>query len=163
MIEGKTKMNLSEDNIELMTRIAWLHYMEGLTQNEIGRMLKLSQPKVARLIDKAQKNGIVKFSIESPLANCLRIESEMRKQFELQDVVVVPTLQEKEIYKSVGRAGAWYLEKVLHEGDLVGIAWGRTLKHLALAIKTAKVKNLKFVTMVGGLTSSASLNPRNSG
>jgi len=152
-------MNLSEENIELMTRIAWLHYMEGLTQNEIARLLKLSQPKVARLIDKAQKSGIVKISIESPLSNCLRIETEIRKQFGLQDVMVVPTPQEKEVNECVGRAGAWYLEKVLNHGDLVGIAWGRTLKHLALAIKSAKVKNLKFVTMVGGLTSSASLNP----
>ncbi len=152
-------MNLSDENIELMTRIAWLHYMEGMTQNEIARLLKVSQPKVARLIDKAQKSGIVKISIESPISNCLRIESDLRKRFTLQDVVVIPTPHEMEIYDSVGRAGAWFLEKVLNEGDLVGIAWGRTLKHLALAIKSAKVKNLKFVTMVGGLTSSASLNP----
>jgi DNA-binding transcriptional regulator LsrR (DeoR family) len=152
-------MNLTDENVELMTRIAWLHYMEGLTQNEIGQQLKLSQPKVARLIDKAQKNGIIKISIESPLSNCLKIESIIRKQFGLQDVVVIPTPQEKEIYESIGRAGAWYMEKVLNNGDLVGIAWGRTLKHLALAIRSAKVKNLKFVTMVGGLTSSASLNP----
>ena len=152
-------MNLSDESVELITRVAWLHYMEGYTQNEIGHILKLSQPKVARLIDKAQKNGIIKISIESPYFNCLRIERTLRQQFELQDAVVIPTPQGKEIYESVGRAGAWYLEKVLNDGDLVGIAWGRTLKHLSLAIRSAKVKNLKFVTMVGGLTSSASLNP----
>ena len=60
--------------------------------------------------------------------------------------------------ETLGRAGAWYLERVLSDGDLVGIAWGRTLKQVALSIKSAPVKNLKFVTLVG-LTASASLNP----
>lgn len=156
-------MNLSEENVELITRISWLHYMEGMTQSEIAHLLQLSQPKVARLIDKAQKSGIVKISIESPISNCLRIESEFKHRFALQDVVVIPTTGETELYTSVGRAGAWYLEKVLKDGDLVGIAWGRTLKQLALSIRPTRVKNLKFVTLVGGLTSSASLNPYNIG
>ncbi|MCX6089672.1 MAG: sugar-binding transcriptional regulator [Candidatus Atribacteria bacterium] len=134
-----------------------------MTQSEIAHLLQLSQPKVARLIDKAQKSGIVKISIESPISNCLRIESEFKHRFALQDVVVIPTTGETELYTSVGRAGAWYLEKVLKDGDLVGIAWGRTLKQLALSIRPTRVKNLKFVTLVGGLTSSASLNPYNIG
>jgi len=150
---------LSLEEVELITRVAWLHYMEGLTQREIAQQLSLSQPKVARLLDKAQKIGIVRFAIESPFGNCLRVEREICKRFSLQDAMVVPSLPQNDVFEVLGKAGAWYLERVLRDGDLVGIAWGRTLKQVALSVKNAKVKNLKFVTLVGGLTASASLNP----
>lgn len=151
---------MSANEVELLTRVAWLHFMEGVTQREIARSLGLSQPKVARLLDKAQKCGIVRISIASPYANCLLVERELKKLFpHLEDVVVVPVPRGGNLFESLGKAGAWYLERVLQDGDLVGIAWGRTLKHVALSIQGGKVRNLKFVTLVGGLTASASLNP----
>jgi len=162
ILNTNSKMKISElslEETELMARVAWLHYMEGLTQREIAQHLNLSQPKVARLLDKAQKLGIVRFSIESPFGNCLRIEREICKRFSLQDAMVVPCFPRSNVFEVLGKAGAWYLGRVLRDGDLVGIAWGRTLKQVALSVKNAGVKNLKFVTLVGGLTASASLNP----
>lgn len=151
---------MNADEVELLTRVAWLHFMEGVTQREIARHLGLSQPKVARLLDKAQKCGIVRISIASPYANCLLIEGELRRLFpHLEDVVVVPAPREGNLFESLGRAGAWYLERVLQDGDLVGIAWGRTLKSVAASLRGVRARNLKFVTLIGGLTASASLNP----
>lgn len=151
---------MDEDDLELMTRVAWLHFVEGMTQGAIASYLGISQPKVARLVDKAQKRGIVKISIASPYRSCLEVERQLSRFFPtLKDVLVVPVPSQETVFESLGRAGAWYLERVLRDGDLVGIAWGRTLKQVALSIKRAEVKNLKFVTLVGGLTSSASLNP----
>ncbi len=156
----KKRKEMNNSDLELITRVAWLHFMEGMTQREIARHLNISQPKVARLLDRAQKSGIVKISIESPLANCLTIEKKLQELFpSLEDSLVVPASPRQDLLETLGRAGAWYLERVLSDGDLVGIAWGRTLKQVALSIKSAPVKNLKFVTLVGGLTASASLNP----
>ena len=59
---------------DLIVRIAWLHYIEGYTQTEIADMFELSRPKVTRLLERARKDGIVKFVIEAPHANCLSIE-----------------------------------------------------------------------------------------
>lgn len=146
--------------LELLTRVAWLHFMEGVTQREIARRLGISQPKVARLLDKAQKCGIVRISITSPYANCLSIERELRHLFpHLEDIVVIPTPEGGDLFESLGRAGAWYLERVFQDGDLVGVAWGRTLKCVASSLQGTRARNLRFVTLVGGLTSSASLNP----
>jgi len=151
---------MSTNEVELLTRVAWLHFMEGVTQREIAKKLGISQPKVARLLDRAKRCGIVRISIASPYANCLAIEGELRRLFpHLEDVVVVPAPQGGDLFASLGRAGAWYLERVLQDGDLVGIAWGRTLKHVASSVQGTRVRNLKFVTLVGGLTASASLNP----
>ncbi len=152
-------MEDQEKNLETMTRIAWLHYMEGLTQRDIAESLHMSQPKVARLLDKAHKKGIVRVSIESPLANCLGLESRLREVFSLSDVLVVPAGGRDDLFTSLGRAGAWYLERVLKDDDLVGIAWGRTLKQVAHSLKNVRVRGIKVVTLVGGLTASASLNP----
>ncbi len=150
---------MGTEDVELLTRVAWLHFMEGATQREIARRLGVSQPKVARLLDKAQKCGIVRISISSPYANCLSIERRLRGLFpQLEDVVVVPT-PPGDLFEALGRAGALYLERVLQSGNLVGIAWGRTLKCVASSIRKTRAQGLKFVTLVGGLTSSASLNP----
>ena len=82
---------MNNSDLELITRVAWLHFMEGMTQREIARHLNISQPKVARLLDRAQKNGIVKISIESPLANCLTIEKKTKRFLpSLEDIVVFP-------------------------------------------------------------------------
>ncbi|MGQ9748112.1 MAG: MarR family transcriptional regulator, partial [Candidatus Caldatribacteriaceae bacterium] len=41
--------------------MAWLHYQEGYSQNDIADMLHLSRPKVSRLLDRARERGIVRF------------------------------------------------------------------------------------------------------
>ncbi len=152
-------MGVYEENLELITRIAWLHYMEGLTQRDIAQSLHISQPKVARLLDKAHKRGIVRVTVESPLANCLQLEYRMREAFSLSDALVIPAGGKQDLFTSLGRAGAWYLERVLKDADLVGIAWGRTLKQVANSLKNVRVRGIKVVTLVGGCTASASLNP----
>ncbi|MGQ9622992.1 MAG: MarR family transcriptional regulator [Candidatus Caldatribacteriaceae bacterium] len=55
------RASLDED---LLVRVAWLHYQEGYSQNDIADMLHLSRPKVSRLLDRAREKGIVRFFIK---------------------------------------------------------------------------------------------------
>ena len=49
-----------------MTRVARLYYDDGIRQPEIAQRLRLSQPKVSRLLKQAQELGIVRISVRPP-------------------------------------------------------------------------------------------------
>ncbi len=156
-------MSLPEE--DLMVRIAWLHYQEGITLSEIADRFGLSRPKTTRLLDKARRNGIVRFYIQAPNAHLLSLEKELKDTFHLTDAVVVPSSPSLDvIYENIGKGGALLLHRMIQRGDLVGISWGRTLRYLAdnLFPKDG-VEDVKFVSLAGGLTVGSFMNPYNIG
>lgn len=150
---------------DLMVRIAWLHYQEGITLSEIADRFGLSRPKATRLLEKARRSGIVRFLIEAPRARFLSLEKQLKEAFSLSDAVVVPSSPNEEvIYENIGKGGAIYLYRIIQEGDLIGISWGKTLRRLAEnLIPKDSVKDVRFVSLAGGLTVGAFMNPYNIG
>jgi len=65
----------------------------------------------------------------------------------------------KKVRDTLGKAAAIYLERNLKDGQLLGIGWGRTIHKMADYIKPDKFENLRIVNLMGGLTTSLSLNP----
>ncbi|HHF97997.1 MAG TPA: MarR family transcriptional regulator, partial [Candidatus Aerophobetes bacterium] len=59
---------------DLLIRVAWLYYEEGLTQDEIARIFSLSRSKVVRILKRAREEGIVIFQIIGNGTNRLSLE-----------------------------------------------------------------------------------------
>lgn len=144
---------------DLLTRMAWLYYKEDMTQHEIAKRLNLSRSKVVRLLQKAKDEGIVHFHITGPLNNCLHIEQELKSVFKLEEAMIVPVGQYEKLRETLGKAAAQYLERCLKSGHLFAVGWGRTVYEVARFIRPNNIKNLKIVTLNGGLTTSFYLNP----
>ncbi len=79
--------------------------------------------------------------------------------------MIVPTASQEEVtYENIGKGGAILLYRLLQNNDLVGISWGRTLCSLANnLIPKDDVRGVKFVSLAGGLTVGAYMNPFNIG
>ncbi len=148
---------------DFLIRVAWFYYEEGLTQNEIARKFSLSRSKVVRMLKKAKEKGIVSFQINGVGSNCLFLEKNLISLFNLRDAMVVPSLNEDKLRDTLGKAAAVYLERNLEDGQFLGLGWGRTIQKVAGYVKTDKFENLKIVNLMGGLTTSLSLNPYNIG
>jgi len=144
---------------DLITRIAWLYYKEGLKQSRIAATLGLSRSKVGRLLQKAQEDGIVQFQVLGTTSNCLEIEKKLIDLFDLQDTVVVPTVSENKIRESLAKAAAQYLERHLPSGSLFAVGWGITISEVPKFIRSQEIRDLRIVTLNGGLTPSFYLNP----
>jgi DNA-binding transcriptional regulator LsrR (DeoR family) len=144
---------------DLITRIAWLYYKEGLKESRIANTLGLSRSKVGRLLQKAREDGIVHFQVLGPASNCLEIEKKLINLFDLQDAVVVPTVSEDKTRESLGRAAAQYLERHLTSGALFAVGWGITISEVPKFIHSPGIQDLRIVTLNGGLTPSFYLNP----
>ncbi|MEN3185200.1 MAG: sugar-binding transcriptional regulator [Atribacterota bacterium] len=150
---------------DLIVRVAWLHYIEGYNQNDIADMLRLSRPKVTRLLDRARKQGIVKFFIKAPQVNLFSLEKKLKQAFALHDAVVVPSgRNDEETIENIGRGGALYFSQNVWKWRLVGFSWGKTLRAFAENLFAMdEVRDIRFVSLAGGLTLGTFMNPFNIG
>lgn len=146
---------------ELLVRVSWLYYIEGMTQKEIATMLDISRIKVTRILDKAKKEGLVYIDIIDPLTNCLQIERDLKTLFHLKDAMVVPTVDDKieKIKDSLGKATAIYLRRILRNNMILATAWGSTISYVIPYLKPKKVLGLKVVSIMGGLAPGSRENP----
>ena len=55
---------------QTILRVAWLYYMENLTQAEIGERLGLTRARVNRMLSDARQTGIVNIRLNSAFASC---------------------------------------------------------------------------------------------
>ncbi len=136
----------------LITRVAWLYYMEELTQKEIGGRLGISRIKVNRLLQQARQDGTVQITVKAPGATFFAEEQALCRELGLQDAFVVPHAEPGEpLYFSLAQgASEWLLPKL--EPDLrIGMGYGRTLSHLPLVTRSDKKVDCLFSEVVGGL------------
>lgn len=145
----------SADERALLLQISRLYYEQNQTQEQIANALKLSRPKVARLLQRAREVGIVQITIRDPFASDHALERELIDTFGLHAAIVVPaspTESECVISRRLGQAAARHLAHAIRGGDIVGVGWGRTLHQVVNSLTPAPLKTPPHVLpLVGGL------------
>lgn len=143
------------DELRLITRVARLYHEGGLKQPEIAARLRLSQPKVSRLLKQALDEGIVRITVRVPTGTHPDLEERLQLRFALQDAVVVDvTLDDDEqVARELGTAAAFYLESTVRSGDVIGISsWSATLLAMVDALHpVTTVRDTKVVQILGGV------------
>jgi len=145
---------------QLRIRIAWLYYVEGLTQERIGRALGLARGRVNRLLAECLERGIVRFQISSKLARAVELERGLVSAYKLAHAVVAPSpVSEADVPVVVGTAAGEALPGWLRASQSIGIGWGKTMHAASRALGAGGPRGLKIVSMFGGLPRSATINP----
>lgn len=143
-------------------RAAWLHYAGGLTQSEVARRLGLPSVKTHRLIARAVADGVVKVSIDGDIAECVALENRLADRFGLQYCEVIPTVDDDDsLFRTLGHAGASFLKREIESGDntIIGLGHGRTLSTAVQLLPRVNARDLRFVSLLGGLTRNYAANP----
>ena len=73
-----------------MLHVAEMYYFEQMTHAAIAQRLSISRWTVGRILEEARRTGMVKITIDHPLARYHRFETELVDTFGLQSAVVVP-------------------------------------------------------------------------
>lgn len=113
-----------------MVRVAKMYHEHGIRQPQIAQQLHLSQAKVSRLLQRAQKLGIVRVTVHAPLGGFFELEEALIQKYSLVDAVVAETTSddEAELLATIGAAAAAYLSDVLLGHERIGISsWSATL------------------------------------
>jgi DNA-binding transcriptional regulator LsrR (DeoR family) len=86
----------------------------------------------------------------------------LSERFGLQYCEVAPDLGEEGLpLRALGHAGAGYLKREIERGDntVIGLGHGRTLSAAVQYMPRVSAKNLRFVSLLGGLTRNYGANP----
>lgn len=141
-------------------RIAWMYYVEGLTQNEIADRLGIGRVTVVRNINEALKQREVKIWITGHVAECLDLEAALKQKFDLLDAVVVPEPANPEnTAKVIGNAAGMYITDQLTDNFCLGVGWGATLYSSLQTLSPREFSNLDVVSLLGGIVDAKRFNP----
>jgi DNA-binding transcriptional regulator LsrR (DeoR family) len=93
----------------------------------------VSRFKVARLIDAAIQQGILQFVITEPDDLNTELGEAVRTTYGLKAVLVLdgPDLPTSALTTPLGNLAALLLDETLNDGQILGVAWGRTLAAMA--------------------------------
>lgn len=142
------------DELRLMTRVARLYYDVGLKQPEIATRLRLSQPKVSRLLKQAQGEGIVRISVRAVSGTNPELEEALESRYGLTEVEIVDISRDDDdaAVRELGAAAAFHVETTVRSGDVIGVSsWSATLLAMVDAMHPVSgVKGTRVVQILGG-------------
>ncbi len=142
------------DELRLMTRVARLYYEMGLKQPQIASRLRLSQPKVSRLLKGALDAGIVRISVRAPGGTHPQLEEALEARYGLTDVEIVEISRDDEhaAVRELGAAAAFNVESTVRSGDIIGVSsWSATLLAMVDAMHPVSgVRDVRVVQILGG-------------
>lgn len=116
--------------------VARRFYIEQKTKSQIADELGISRFKVARLLDAALADGIVRIEINDQGDMNTELAEKLRQKYGLNAALVLdgPDLHSRELIEPLGLLAADYLEETLIDGQLLGLSWGRTLSATGKAL-----------------------------
>lgn len=159
-VSSQSSMNFTNPNSsenELLVRIAWLYYMEELTQAEIAERLNMSRIKITRYLKQARDRGIVQINIQSNNSNLLEMESALSNKYNLKDVKVVMSAETRQSQQRLLAQGAseWLVPR-LESGLTIGIGLSRTLSYMPEYFRPKRKIMCDFTDIIGGVSGPAS-------
>ncbi|NLJ80440.1 MAG: sugar-binding transcriptional regulator [Firmicutes bacterium] len=143
--------NTQKSRDKLLVKVAHMYYIEGLSQKEIAERIFVSRSNVSRLLKTGREKGIVEIRINHPSHIFLRLESEIKNRFGLDEVFVISSGQSSnDTLVELGKTAARCLESNLENGMLVGLSWGRSLYYTVEAFRPTRRDGVEVVQLLGG-------------
>jgi DNA-binding transcriptional regulator LsrR (DeoR family) len=122
----------------LAATVARRFYLEGVSKSDIAAELGLSRFKVARMLDWALETGLVRIELDTPGELNLDLSVRLRAACGLRHCVVIDAPEDDEglLRSALGRAAAELLTEIVEPGDVVGLAWARSLMAMRTSLST---------------------------
>ncbi|TVU89841.1 sugar-binding transcriptional regulator [Vreelandella titanicae] len=148
-------------DIDLMTEISTLYYVQGETQEAIANRLGHSRVRIGRLLKRAQAEGIVDVRVRLHPAVSVEIEQELKRRFGLKRALIALDNADPDVQRSsVASLVADHLSRSLTDGQIVAVGMGRNVAAVADNVFLAESLKVSFVCAIGGsLRAGEHMNP----
>lgn len=154
------KVTVVDVNDDVKTRIAWLYYVEGKTQDEVANIVGMNRSRVLRILAAARQDGTVQIRVTTRMSRCVELERQLENRWSLTRAIVVPEPQDPgQLRAIIGAEVGAYMSQSVTSGMTVGLGWGKTLTSGVPAIVPRTADGVKVVAMLGGLTRVSEINP----
>jgi len=143
---------------EQMVRAARRYYLDDASKKQIGEELGVSRFKVARLLEQAREQGVVTITIQDAGLHLPGISSQVAAHLGLNLVMVIEsTGDDSEVRRQVGEAAAELLSATVESGEVLGLAWGRTLT--AMSASMPPLPPMDVVQLTGAIGTDLADSP----
>ena len=120
-----TAVDVTDD---VKTRIAWLYYVEGMTQDEVANLVGMNRSRVLRILAAARQDGTVQIRVTTRTSHCVELERALEDRWSLTRAIVVPEPQdESQLRAIIGAELGAYMSQAVTSNMTVGLGWGKTL------------------------------------
>jgi DNA-binding transcriptional regulator LsrR (DeoR family) len=132
---------------DLSTQVARLFFDRQLSKVEIASRLGISRFRVARLIDGALADGLVRIEYRDVPAEDRELAGTMEERFglDLCAVAVATPASTSDVPRLAGAV----LDGLIGDGDAIGIAWGSTLAAVVRAISPRRDTLTSVIQLAG--------------
>ncbi|WP_070161830.1 MULTISPECIES: sugar-binding transcriptional regulator [Actinomycetes] len=140
-------------HLGLLAELATEYYLEGLSKVEMARRHELSRFQIARLLDQARDEGIVRITIVNP-SDAGAEHDDLARALGVSTVTVVAQRSDETLRSALARQVADLLPRRLHDDARLGVAWSRTLMHLPEHL--GELPKVDVVQLVGPVSAPGS-------
>jgi DNA-binding transcriptional regulator LsrR (DeoR family) len=134
---------------DLVGQVARLFFEGQLTKVEIAARLRISRFRVARLLDQALADGVVRIEFRDAPAQDRAAGRAIEERFGVERCVVAATDDDA----AVARLAAEVVDGLLGPGEAIGIAWGSTVGRVVRAMTARNDPAIDIVQLAGSSTS----------
>ena len=136
----------------LTATVARRYYLEGASKSDIAAELGLSRFKVARMLERARATGLVRIELDARGEINLDLSVRLRGAYGLRHCVVIDAPEDDDVLlrSALGRAAAELLTEIVEPGDVLGLAWARSL--MAMRTSLTRLPACDVVQLTGALS-----------
>lgn len=150
--------DLTVEERSRLLSVARRFYLEDQSKIQIAAELGISRFKVARMLELARSQGLVTIRLDDDGAVDWDLSQQLAEHLGLAEVVVVHANgDEAHVRRRVAEAGAELLSSTLSDGEVLGMAWGRTLSVLTTSLP--RLPRMSIVQLTGAAGSDLGQSP----
>ncbi|MFM9367646.1 sugar-binding transcriptional regulator [Streptomyces sp. Da 82-17] len=140
MSAGRPALRMGPAELVQAAAMARRFYLEGKSKIQIAEEFGVSRFKVARVLETALERDLVRIEIRVPAELDAERSDRLRARYGLRHAVVVESpaqaVEESPDPENLGEVAADLLGELVTEGDVLGLAWGRSTIHMAAALSS---------------------------
>jgi len=150
MTAERTVSSLDDDaGSGLIGQVARLFFDRQLTKVEIAGRLGISRFRVARLIDEAVAEGVVRIEFRDAPAQDRSLGRAIQARFGIAGCIVAQADRDE---TAIARLAADVVDGCLGRGEAIGIAWGSTVGRVVRAMPARSDPAIDVVQLAGSST-----------
>lgn len=143
---------------QLKMEVVRNYYFDDMNQFEIAKKLNISRSYVSKLLIEARKEKLIEIRSSNPWLMETEEERHIRTKYGLKKAIIVS--RDSKAYRDeipyteeMGRVLNNFLNTILKDGDVIGVAWGKTIFECSKYLHAnKKYKDIKIVQICGGVS-----------
>lgn len=114
----------------ILTKVANMYYLENMKQSDIANRMGINRTTVSKYLKRAVDSGIVQITIVNDAYE--ELEAALERRFGIKEAFVVAKSYDLlEVKQNMARAGLNLLRRIIDDEQVIGLAWGTSLRELA--------------------------------